>query len=422
MTAGPERYLASRGVTGPWQVAGDTTGGAAGAVIIPALAESAELFATLRSLAANPPELVRRFLVLVVVNQREDAPAGDRADNLRTLELLAAAAPELTPLRLAWVDAATAGRELPAKGGGVGLARKIGHDLALPLFDWRTDPLLISLDADTLVEPSYLPALVAHFAAPHPGGAVLPFCHRPGATPAEAAAIERYELFLRLYVYGLALAGSPYAFHTIGSAMACRGSAYLRMGGMNSRSAGEDFYFLQQLYKTAGLAPVTGTLLHPSPRRSHRVPFGTGRSVSRLLDGDGEAVLYYDPACFRVLGAWLRLVIERWDGAGAELLAGAGEITPALADYLAALELPLVWDRLRRHHPGRERFFSAFHGWFDGLRTMKLIHHLSAASHPRRPPTPGLLADYCRWGGLDAAPEPAVLLDELRTLQNGRTA
>jgi hypothetical protein len=53
--------------------------------------------------------------------------------------------------------------------------------------------------------------------------------------------------------------------------MACRASAYVAAGGMNRRLAGEDFYFLQQVHKTSGVAALYGTTVHPSPRSSQRV-------------------------------------------------------------------------------------------------------------------------------------------------------
>jgi len=72
-------------------------------------------------------------------------------------------------------------------------------------------------------------------------------------------------------------AGSPYAYHTIGSAFACRAEAYIAAGGMNRRHAAEDFYFLQQLAKcmqdenidvTALLVqgPIISTILKESDR------------------------------------------------------------------------------------------------------------------------------------------------------------
>jgi hypothetical protein len=411
------KYLQTRAIQGPWRISGCPRDGFAGAVVIPALAESAHLFATLASLAASPPELLARFLVLVVVNQREDATPGDKADNYATLARLAGGGAELPRLNLAWVDAASPGVELPAKGGGVGLARKVGLDLALTRLgcDGRNS-LLVSLDADTMVEPTYLPALVAHFAATTTGGAVIPFRHLPGESAEQQDAIDRYELFLRGYVLGLALAGSPYAFHTVGSAMACTAEAYVRMGGMNSRVAGEDFYFLQQLHRTGGVGQVRGTTVHPSPRPSHRVPFGTGRAISRTLGGDAGAVAFYRPECFRILGAWLGVVARNSDREAGTLLTKAEAVSPHLVDYLERANFPATWEKLRKNHRSAETIHAAFHGWFDGLKTMKLIHHLSAGPFPRCGAEEALppLLQMAGLEKVDGVPEQLMVLREMQ--------
>lgn len=420
MTAVPaSHYLKTRAITGPWQLAGCMDNGFAGAVVIPALAESATLFATLRSLAANPAELLARFLVIVVVNQRTDAQLQDKLDNLATLERLAAAEPLFPQIKLAWVDAASPGLELAARGGGVGLARKIGADLALLRLDCQGgDPLLISLDADTLVGPDYLAALARHFGQTQAGGAVIPFRHQQGSSAKEQRAIDLYELFLRSYVLGLELAGSPYAFHTVGSAMACRASAYARMGGMNSRSAGEDFYFLQQLQRTAGVARVSGTVVFPSARASHRVPFGTGRSVSRALAGDDAAISFYRPECFRVLGDWLALVTQHVELGGTGLCAASRGISAELSGYLESTGFGSAWEKLRSNNKSAQTLLTAFHGWFDGLRTMKLIHYLSAGDYPRCGPE-AAVPELLHWAGA----EPAVgICAQLRLLQRIQTS
>ena len=409
----------SRALSGPWRIEGCTEGGFGGAVVIPALAESATLFATLCSLACNPQEVCERFLVLVVVNHREDALPSDKADNLATLTRLAAGGRQLSRLKLGWVDAASPGLELPLKGGGVGLARRIGLDLALTrLHAYSPDPLLICLDADTLVRPDYLTALLRHFEQSTCGGAVIPFLHQQGHSPQADMAIMRYELFLRSYVLGLSLAASPYAFHSVGSAMACRASAYVKIGGMNSRSAGEDFYFLQQLARTVGIAQVAGTVVYPSPRASHRVPFGTGRSVSRMLAGGDGELLFYQTDCFRVLGEWLALVSSHTDVAGNLLLKQAGEGSPELAEYLDTIAFREIWPKLQKNNPGRTALLPAFHGWFDGLKSMKLIHPLSAARYPRCEPEK-TLPDLLQWGRLDAVSGLEQQLDVLRRLQLG---
>ncbi len=422
MTAPPSavaRYLATRTVTGPWRIDGNRRNDFRAAVVIPALAESASLPASLASLAANPLEMLEETLVVVVVNQRPDSSAADKADNHRTLGLLADGSMAFPGLQLAWVDAAMPGLELPEKDGGVGLARKIGFDLALERLDYRhREPLLVALDADTLVRPDYLPALGNHFREAAAGAAVLPFRHQPGSGPEHERAVALYELFLRAHVIGLELAGSPYAFHTVGSTMACRATAYARAGGMNRRRAGEDFYFLQQMAKTAGVSRVSGTVVYPSARLSSRTPFGTGRSVGALLAGRNDAVLFYPTECYRLLGGWLRLVAERIETDGASLLNRARQLNPAVADFLEGENLALVWDRLAANHPGGKARLKAFHDWFDSLKTTRLIHHLCAVLCPRCPPEralPPLLAA----AGLAPAEDLAEQLALLRRHQSG---
>ena len=395
----------------PWRLEGCEDGGFAGAVVIPALAESPELFATLATLASNPSDLLQRFLVVVVVNHRADASPAEQTDNRLTLQRLAGGDGVPERLKLAWVDAATPGRELPA-GDGVGLARKIGFDLALDRLEAAGRPFLVGLDADTQVEASYLSALSAHFAGNAAGAACLPFCHRPAVDAQGEAAIVRYELFLRHYVLGLRLAGSPYAYHSIGSACACMAAAYLKAGGMNRKQAGEDFYFLQQLAKTSGIATLRGTTVHPSARASGRVPFGTGRSMTRqLVEGDA-AVRFYPGEAFRLLGAWLALAATEQSDDGTLLLARAGELSPGLAAFLADAGLARLWPQLRRQHRTPATFAAAFHRWFDGFKTLRLIHTLCAEELPPISAEVSL-AGLADWAGLAPAADIAGWLHQL---------
>lgn len=412
-----EAYRARRAHGHPWFITGVSSSGFSGVVVIPSLAESGSLQATLESLACNPPEILGQFLVLVVVNHRADADQQDKADNVKTLGMLPLLAGRL-PMNLAWVDAASTGLELPVRDGGVGMARKIGFDLALPHLAWDAEgPVLVSLDADTLVGPDYLPAIFGHFKSSTAGGAVIPFCHREAMTPEGQEIIDRYELFLRCYVLGLSYAGSPYAFHTVGSAMACTGAAYLRAGGMNNRRAGEDFYFLQHLSKTAGIGQVKGTVVYPSPRSSHRVPFGTGRTVSRGLAGDEGAISFYHPECFRLLGEWLSLVAESFGSSAEMIQQAATHISPILSRYLGGECFLASWERISRVKKTNEAFLAGFHEWFDGLRTMKLIHELSAESFPRCG-SEEAVAPLLAMVGLEPAADVKAQLELLRKVQS----
>jgi hypothetical protein len=414
------KYLASRAFTGPWAIAGTARNDFDGAVVIPSLAESSLLFSTLRSLAQNPEGRLSRFLVLAVVNHREDASSSEKTDNRETLKRLSAGGPDLAALQIAWVDAASPGLEIPAKSGGVGTARKIGFDLALPRLNYArsSSPLLISLDADTLARSDYLPAITLHFQKSKTPGAVISFCHQPGANPEEDRAIHRYELFLRTYVLGLGRAASPYAFHTLGSAMACTAEGYARTGGMNRRGAGEDFYFLQHLAKTGGVSRVKGTVVYPSARTSHRVPFGTGRSMTELLSQKEGAVLFYRVECFQLLADWLALVGETPEWEGKKFQEKTLNISSCLFDFLIKNKFESVWDKLQRNFPDSRILLKGFHDWFDGLKTMKLIHHLSAGPYPRQDPervVPGLL----RWAGLETVEGIDSQLELLRRVQIG---
>ncbi len=413
-----EKYLRTRAVKGPWHLEGDLAGPFAGAVVIPSLAEGDSLFATLQSLALNPPCLLSRILIVVVINHREDAPCEKKSRNIRDLERLASG--EVPPsIRLAVVDAASPGREMPSKNGGVGLARRIGLDLILPLLENGKDhpPYLACLDADTLVGPDYLCALADHFKTTSQGGAVLPFRHQAGETPAVENAITQYEIFLRHYVLGLSLSGSPYAFHTVGSAMACTAESYVRADGIPPRQAGEDFYFLQKLAKTTGVRQVKGTTVYPSSRPSFRVPFGTGRIVSRVLAGE-EAILFYHPTCFFILRDWLGLVGRGEDSEGKRIMAQAGEISPHLASCLNTLGFSSVWPRIFKNHRDQASRLRAFHIWFDGLKTRKLIHALSTGPFPRGS-CDASLPPLLELTGLTSPEDPARQLDLLRRLQGG---
>ncbi|MFA5515257.1 MAG: hypothetical protein WDA20_03135 [Desulfuromonadales bacterium] len=406
-----EKYLRQRGISGPWRLTGESRRSFSGAVIVPAFAEEETLFATLADLATQPAEIRHRYLVVVVVNHPAGAAVEAQKENLRTLDRLAG---ETTfDLPLAWVDAVAPGQELP-QGEGVGLARKIGFDLVLERLDWESGPpLLISLDADTRVRPDYYSAIEAHFRQAWAGAAVLPFCHARAASAEQERAITLYELYLRSYALGLAQAGSPYGFHTIGSAFACRAEAYVRAGGMNRRSAGEDFYFLQQMVKTAGVSPLAGTVVFPSPRLSQRTPFGTGRSIASLLAGEGVSTLFHRVDCYRLLNAWLGLAIAAWREPARQVLLAAGEIHPALADYLLAAGFPAIWPRLQRQNRTGSAFATAFHCWFDGLKTRKFIHLLSSGSLPYQSAAEAL-PSLLSWAGLPETPDPAAQLALLR--------
>jgi hypothetical protein len=412
LPAAVRRYLDKRTAKSPWAITGAANKTFTGAVVIPSLAEGDSLFTTLQSLEANPAQWRNSFLILVVVNHSEQACAEEKQQNLEDLNRLIKYSAG-SRLSLAWIDASSPGLEIPAKQAGVGFVRKLGMDLALSCLDWQKEPLLVCLDADTLVEPNYLQTIFAHFQRSSLGAAVLPFRHQQAGEALQQAAIDRYELFMRSYVYGLRLAGSPYAFNSVGSAIACRAEAYIRCGGMNNRKAGEDFYFLQKLAKTDGVGLITGTRVFPAPRVSSRVPFGTGRSMGRLLEGDTEGVCFYPVAAFKILSSWLLCVVQN-PAADADLLFRQAEkLSAVLATYLVQLDWHTTWPKLQKNNPNDKGRTEAFHSWFDGFRTLRLIHLLCDAGLSRGEPEE-MLPDFFTWEGRNCPKTVIAMLEELR--------
>ena len=406
-----DKYLRNRAAHTPWLLEGCDTRDFRAAVVLPALAEEESLPQTLAALAQNPAILLDGLLVVVVVNNRSDATTKEKAENRRTLDWLATN--PYPQLHLSWIDVASPGLELPPKDG-VGLARKIGFDLALPLLDWEKAPLLISLDADTLVDDNYLPAIFAHFESSNRGGATLPFRHQPGKTEVQETAIRHYELYLRSYLHGLQFAGSPYAYHAIGSAIACRATAYVAVGGMNRRAAGEDFYFLQQLTKTSGVEMLRGTLVRPSARTSQRVPFGTGRAVQASAAESKALYRFISLRAFEILRDWLSLVSENCDRSGETLLAQAFDLSPVLGEFLETRDFVACWRKIKRNNPPT-RLVPAWHNWFDGLRTRQLLHRLMENLPAREPEelVEELLAAG-GWCGRKDRTDQLALLEELQ--------
>jgi len=396
-------------------------------VVIPALAEHGHVEQTLLDLARCARADLPQTLVICVVNNRAlpHAAVHELEDNRQTLLMLRSLAAGSYPgpagprpgLDLAWIDASSPGHELDP-GQGVGTARKLGldHGLAVLARNNRPQGLLISLDADCRVEPSYLGAIHTHQEKLASPAGVLTWEHPLPAAPGEREAIVAYETFLRGHELGLALAGSPYAFPSIGSTILCRGDAYAAAGGMNQRQAGEDFYFLQELCKTARVDHVLGTTVRPSPRCSSRVPFGTGAAMTRRLGG-GEPQQLYHPDSYRILGTWLLMLRSSLDQDGPGLVELARSIDRELGAFLEHQGFDRAWEQLRRTAPDRPHLEDQLRRWLDGFRTLKLLHHLRQAGRADLPVAESAAQLLELAGYPDADPgRPEDLLAALRGL------
>ena len=181
-------------------------------------------------------------------------------------------------------------------------------DVALRVFDYSisSKKIIVSLDADCLVEENYISEIEKNFNSQNDSAAIVDFEHTLPEDEIRKPGILSYEIFLRHYVAGLLFAKSPFAFHTIGSTVVCDHEAYIKIGGMNTKKAAEDFYFLQKLAKHYTIQRITSTKVKPSARESWRVPFGTGRSMIDYSSNKKD-ILVYDPEVYIILKEWLIL-------------------------------------------------------------------------------------------------------------------
>jgi hypothetical protein len=143
--------------------------------------------------------------------------------------------------------------------------------------------------------------------------------------------------------------------------------------GFPDKQAGEDFWLLNKLAKVGRVVEAGGGAVELRGRISDRVPFGTGAAMTRILadDARGEPFRTYDPRCFRLLREWLAAA-DRWAREGVDPWADADEAIVAALDPESGRRR---LEQLREQH-GAGDLLRPLHTWFDGFRTLKLIHAL----------------------------------------------
>jgi hypothetical protein len=272
---------------------------------------------------------------------------------------------------------------------GVGLARKIGCDIALL---WQrqgaiSSKWICSTDADAQLPSDYFSRLER---AEDSVAALFPFVHVPGKSEEIDRATALYEIRLHQYVLGLSYAQSPYAYHTLGSCIAVKSQHYCEVRGYPKRSGGEDFYLLNKLAKVGPIASLGGECIALQSRVSHRVPFGTGPAIKKIIEYDSgdESTLFYHPQCFEVLRVVLAIVEQLQVHEASELrqlLVAQGlddEIALATTDILHSMEITKAISHCRKHGKSGEQFLRQFHQWFDGFKTLKFLHGVRDATLP----------------------------------------
>lgn len=276
--------------------------------------------------------------------------------------------------------------QLPKKHAGVGLARKIGMDEAVSRFDKvNTDGIIVCFDADAIVAANYFVEIEKHFNNnPKTPGCAIHYEHPISGREFKQEiyqGIINYELHLRYYNQCLVFAKLPYAFHTVGSSMAVKSSAYQKQGGMNKRKAGEDFYFIHKIISLGDFGELKSTMVIPSPRISDRVPFGTGKAIGDWIDQGKESYSTYAFEIFIEIKNFVELIPALFT-LGINCL--ESKVSDEFCEFLIENKFDERLAEIRSNTTDFKSFEKRFFVWFDAFKILKLVHFLRDTDCPNQ--------------------------------------
>ena len=343
-------------------------------IVIPCLDEP-YILSTLNSLnSCNIPHCNTE--VLIVINHSETASEAIKNNNLKTKSEIETWISNIKNEKIKFFTIGPV--ELQKKWAGAGLARKKGMDEAVNRFNQIQNPdgIIVSLDADTLVEKNYLVEIEKHFSEnPKNVGATIAFQHQTkNLSPKHLEGINLYEKYLSYYKESLKYTGYPFAMFTLGSAFAVKAEAYVRRGGMNRRQAGEDFYFLQNLAHIGNVGEILSTKVYPSARLSNRVPFGTGPIMQKWMNGEEDLTKTYNFKAFVDLKLFFDMKADLFqiEQAGYENLLSV--LPKSVYDFLVYDNFWIELEDLNRNCSTPESFQVRFFQKFNAFKILKYLN------------------------------------------------
>jgi hypothetical protein len=350
-------------------------------IVIPSFAEK-NLSLTLKSIN-NCQSAGCSVEVIVVINHPEYSKEEIVLLNKKTLSSLRlwAEKSEQPWLKFHFIPAF----DLPFKKAGVGLARKIGMDEAVRRFSKINNSrgIIACLDADCLCDPNYLVEIFKLFQLhPEINGASVYFEHplEGNLSPDIYDGIVDYELHLRYMVNALKFAGYPYAYPTVGSCMVIPSNIYQLQGGMNTRKAGEDFYFLHKIFQLGHFHEINSTRVIPSPRISERVPFGTGKAMKDWAKH--KNLLTYNPQIYKDLGRFIDIINSIYGLTKKDFSRFAQDMPESMQSYIPIDNWIRNINNCIEISRNEETFRYRVYHWFSGLKIIKFLNFAALRFYP----------------------------------------
>lgn len=279
--------------------------------------------------------------------------------------------------------------DLSPKYAGAGYARKIGMDEAVRRFNMiqNSAGIIISFDADSTCDNNYLTEIENNYNNyPFVNGSSVYFEHplSGGDFPdAIYRAIALYELHLRYYIQSLRDISFPYAYHTVGSCFTVKALSYVKQGGMNKRKAGEDFYFLHKIIPSGNYNDINSTRVIPSPRPSHRVPFGTGTVINKFLIDSESEFMTYNPAGFQDLNEFFSLVPGFFKHNQEYIKNKINKLPLTVKEFLYKNNAVYKIKEINNNCNNMNSFTKRFFNWFNAFTVLKFLNFCIANYYPR---------------------------------------
>jgi hypothetical protein len=224
-------------------------------------------------------------------------------------------------------------------------------------------------------------------------------------------------LHLRYYFQALAFTGFPNVFHTVGSSIAVKSMAYMKVGGMNRRQAGEDFYFVQKLVPAGGYFSLNSTTVFPSPRVSGRVPFGTGAAVGKMVKEDSFGLLTYNPLAFKDLNIFFEYLYKIFEKPADDLILLFYDFPLSLKLFLEEQDWLSKAAEIKNNTSGYLSFRKRFFEWFNMFKVVKYLN-FSHKSFFEKVPVFFAAEEFLRYRETDPAIAKKVgLLEFYRSLE-----
>ena len=369
MSSNIDKYIKKCGINGKWTLFPKPQKKYKNIIVIPAYAELDYIFNTLESIDKCDVKCFSDIMVVVVVNNENEALNEVILNNKKTLRMLFE---KQYSYFLSIIDASTNEFCVSSKYAGVGMARKIGMDLVLKYC--FSDSLLYCLDADTIVSKKYFKIIQSFFGSSDSIAAVVGFSHLKSDNKLLEIAIREYESFLNITAINLNRVGSPYGYISMGSTIICKVDAYIAVGGMPNKKATEDFYFLQKFAKYKRVDKINEVLVYPSARASDRVFLGTGFRMSQFLLGKKIKDLFYPIKAFIILEDWLLIATSGFNKDIKDIMFQAQSISIDLYDFLKKENIENIWNKISENSTTENQFVSQFHRWFDALKTYRFLN------------------------------------------------